>query len=108
MAKQPGELRHRVEIQAGTETQNEFGEPVVVWATAATVWAAVEPLSGRERTEAVQVQADATIRVTMRYYPGLTTKHRLIHKSRQLNIAYIINHEERNVWHELGCTEVVQ
>ena len=43
-----GQLRHRVTIQQATETTDGFGGVTQAWATFATVWAAVEPLTGRE------------------------------------------------------------
>lgn len=73
-----GPLRHRVQIQAITHTRDAHGGNTQSFATADTVWAAVEPLSGRELFEAQQVHARTTVRIRMRKYPGLTTKHRLV------------------------------
>ncbi|MBO8183770.1 MAG: phage head closure protein, partial [Archaeoglobus sp.] len=43
-----GELRHRITIQQMQDTQNEYGEPTKEWVDAATVWASIEGLRGRE------------------------------------------------------------
>lgn len=73
-----GSLRHRVAIQEPVETRDDHGGITRTWNTIATVWASVEPLSGTELYEAQQVQSRVTVRVRMRPYAGLTTKHRLL------------------------------
>jgi len=62
-----GLLRKRIAIEAATETQNARGEAVQAWAAEATVYAFIEPLSGRELFTAQQRAADVTHRVTIRY-----------------------------------------
>ena len=71
-------MLHRVQIQAVSETPNVHGGLDLVWSTIDTVAAEVEPLSGTELVEARQVDARASVRIRIRHYTGLTTKHRLI------------------------------
>ena len=75
---QAGKLRHRVQIQAPTDVRDDHGGNTRTWTTIATVWGSVEPLSGRELFEAQQVHARAAVRIRVRHYEGLTTKHRLV------------------------------
>lgn len=83
-------------------------EPTYSSATAATVWASVEPMSGNERLAAARVHADTTHRVELRYWPGLTTKHWFrVGGSRRLEILGIFNAEERNISLICDCREVV-
>ncbi len=91
-----GRLRHRLEIQTVTETLNTYGEPTKTWATDATRWGAIEPLTGRERFQANQVQAETTHTVRMRYY-ALSAKQRIKHGSRYFYIENVINTDERNI-----------
>lgn len=69
-----GDLRHTVSIQARTEDRDtaggetQHGTWVETYAEAATRRAKIERLSGRELTEAHQVHADVSYKVTMRYY----------------------------------------
>jgi SPP1 family predicted phage head-tail adaptor len=63
---QAGQLRHRVTIKSKTVTQNGFGEEVITWATVATVWAAVEPLSGRELVSQQRTESLMTHRIRIR------------------------------------------
>ncbi len=73
-----GPMLHRVQIQSVAETANVHGGLTQVWSTIATVAAEVTPLSGTELVEARQVDARASVRIRIRHYPGLTTKHRII------------------------------
>lgn len=103
-----GWLRHRVEILAKEASQNGFGEEVVTWVPAATVWASVEPLRGREYVEAKQGQVEVSHRVVMRYREGMGSEMRLrIPGGRVLEIESVINPLERGERLELMCREAV-
>lgn len=71
-------MNKRVEIQEPVDSVDLHGGFTRTWNTVATRWASIEPLRGREYIEAQQMQAQATVRVRMRPYSGLTEKHRLI------------------------------
>lgn len=84
---QPGILNTRVEVQEPAEVPNSFGEPGLEWRTIATVWASVEPLSGRELWQAAQVRPDVTHRVLMRPTAvSLTSRLRLLVGGSILNL----------------------
>jgi len=101
-----GQLRHRVTIQRLTITQGTAGEVIEGWSDVATVYAAVEPLSGREFWQAQQVAAENQIRVRIRYRAGLDTTMRVIHDTRTLEILSIVNPEERRRELQLMCREI--
>ena len=104
-----GSLRHYVTIQKVTVTQDsDTGEPSESWSTLAQVWAAVEPLSGREFMNAQQVESQITHRVRIRARDDVTPDMRISHDSRTLNIESVINIEERDRELHLMCTEVAQ
>lgn len=67
-----GKLGHRITIQQATVAQDAYGEPVKTWGTLATVWAAVEPLIGREYLAVQQIQSAVSVRVRIRYRSGIT------------------------------------
>ncbi len=73
-----GPMLHRVQIQSASDVANAHGGLTRTWTTIDTVAAKVEPLSGTELVEARQVHPRASVRITMRHYPGLTAKHRII------------------------------
>lgn len=104
-----GQLRHRLKIyDKGTLTRNATGEEIPAYdALVATVWGAVEPLSGREFLEANQVQADATIRIRIRYRSNIRPEMRVIEGSHTYHIDSVLDQRgERKELH-LMCREVL-
>lgn len=101
-----GRLRHRVTLQRFVAVDDGGGGTVEDWQDVATVWAAVEPIRGRERLEAMQLEQAVDHRVVIRYRPGLDGRNmRVLYRGRALHVAAVINVEERNRWLELLCEE---
>ena len=61
-----GERRFRVVFQTPTISADDFGEPDKSWTDLCTSWALVQPMKGRERFAANQVQADVDHRIVTR------------------------------------------
>jgi SPP1 family predicted phage head-tail adaptor len=101
-----GSLRHRVTLQQLTISQGTSGDLVEAWGDVATLWAAVEPLSGREYWQAQQVAAETSIRVRIRYRDGLDTTMRVIYGTKTLEILSIVDPEERHRELQLMCREL--
>lgn len=101
-----GNLRHRVTIQHKVLDKDEDGLAVEEWRPLAEVWAAVEPLQGREFWQAKAVQSESTIRVKTRYRLGITTAMRVLHGDRVLDIESVVDPEEKHVELHLLCKEV--
>ena len=102
-----GRLRHRVQIQSGTETADAVGQPVTTWATTRTVWAAIEPLTGREFQEAQRTDSDITHTVTIRGNIAADVEKRLLFGTRVLNIESVLDKDERGITKQLMCKEDV-
>jgi len=100
-----GRLRHRVTIQQPVPDRSIGGEDS--WHDYATVWAAIEPLRGREYLAAQQEGAEVTGRITMRYIAGVKQTMRIKHGSRIYEIVSPINPEERNAELQLMVKEVL-
>ena len=100
-----GRLRHSVIIQTPTEVNDSHGQPIKTWATFATVYAAVEPISGREYFDAAQINSEITTKIIIRALSGVTTKMRISYDSRLYNIQSIINVRERDREMHLICSE---
>jgi len=103
-----GRLRHKVTIQDYTESQNTFGEVTKNWTDYATVWAAVEPVKGREFWESQQINAEITTKVTLRYLAGVKPKMRILYDTRIFEIDSVINVDERNRELQLLVKEMVE
>lgn len=103
----PGRLRHRVVVQRATDAIDQYGDQTKIWANLATVWAAVEPLNGRELFAAQQTQGQTSTRITIRPIVGqsISPKDRVKFGSRYFDIQSVINVEERNIELQLLCVE---
>lgn len=62
-----GSKRHRLQVQTYTVTRAPSGQEIKTWSTAATVWAAVEPLTGSEFFSAQTTFGETTTRFLMDY-----------------------------------------
>lgn len=74
-----GPLRHRVTIQRRIESQDATGAVIWTWFDHATVWAAIEPLMGREYFAAAEVQSEVEVRIRMRYRSDMNETMRIRH-----------------------------
>ncbi len=103
---QAGRLRHRITIQEPVTARNGFNEAITTWVTVATVWASVEPISGREFFAAEHVQSEITHRIRVRYRAGIAPTMRVVFNGRYLMIESVINYGERNTDLQLMCREM--
>lgn len=82
MALDAGRLRHRIELQRQVETQDSStGAVTVVWQTFASLWCAIEPISGREFISAQSNMSECTVRLIIRHTAEVTAKQRARHIS---------------------------
>ena len=91
-----GRLRDRITIKTKSVTRDSYGAEVVTWTDLATVWAAVESLSGREYmagTGSQQVRAERVQRVVIRKRPDVMPHMRVIHDGRTMNIDAILKRD---------------
>ncbi len=104
-----GALRQRVTIQERVPNETS-GADAPYYKSIKTVWASVEPLSGRELFIAQQVQAQVTHKVRVRYTKevALSPKRRFLFGDRKLSIDSVANADERNVYLDCMCTEWIE
>lgn len=103
-----GELKHLITIEQLTGAQSLSGEETRTWTTfIAALWAAVEPVSGREQysQNAEQMLSELTHRVRIRYVAGITPYMRVVHRGRYLDILAVQNQKERDEEIYLMCKE---
>ena len=101
-----GKLNKRVNIQSSELVRDPAGQSLPQWTTDDEVWAKISPATGRELYAGEQVKAEVTHTVLIRYYDGLTTKHRIEFGSRIFDINFIKDIDERNRYMQLLCKEV--
>lgn len=105
----PGRLNSRVKIQSDAKTSDGAGGfTLAAPALVAEVWANVEPLEGDEQIAAMQTEARATHRVTMRYREDVKASMRLLLGARVLEIVGApIDTDERHSTLTMLCRERV-
>lgn len=102
-----GKLRHRVILQRKEITEDELKQQSETWVDFAYIWAAIQPLSGREYFSARQETAQVTTRITIRYLKGVTPDMRVLFNEKVYEILSVINLDERNISLVLMCKEAV-
>lgn len=103
----PGKLRHRITLQSKVTVKDPEGIVTETWTDVATVWAAVEPIRGREYFQAAAVNAENTVRFRIRYRSGITPVMRVVYNGRTFNVQSVIDVDERYREIQLMCQEVV-
>lgn len=101
----PGDLRHRLVLEAPVESDDTAGGVVRSYAAAATVWAQIEPLSPREAVAADAAGATLTHRITIRNGVAVTTRHRFTLGTRVFRIASVRDPDESGRFIEIRAEE---
>lgn len=91
-----GQLDQRITVDRLEQGFDEIGQPFTSWAPLFTVWAAVEPLAGREYIAAAAAQSEVTTRIRLRFRPGVTSADRVSHEGREYNIVSVIDYKSAN------------
>lgn len=107
-----GQLRHTIAIQERTPTADGMGGFTETWATVSgmgSVRAAVWPVRGDEKLDAMKLEYVEPRKIRIRYRPGITTKNRIYwsDRSKTFNIVSINNIDEKNRMLDMVCTEDV-
>ncbi len=90
-----GRLRHRVTIQQASHSTNAMGETYMSYSDWKTVWASIEPNSGRMYYEAQQANSEVEGTIVMRYIDGLVPAMRVSYGSRIFRILAIVHRDEK-------------
>ena len=91
-----GQLKQIVTLQAPQHPTNKLGPAPTTYVDHSNVRAKVRPLSNNEVARYRQVQLDATIEVTIRYRPFITTLWRIKFRNVTYSITSIINYDFKN------------
>lgn len=99
-------LRHRIEIQTYTETQDDTISTIKTWNTIMTVWAEIQSVSGYVTYLTQQIDEKVTHKFIIRYQPYITSENWILMDSRRFRIRSVTNYLEKNRFLELACEEV--
>jgi SPP1 family predicted phage head-tail adaptor len=104
-----GPLRNRVTIVTPASVRDEGGQLIYDYTTAPVQsidrWVNIRTLAGRELAEASAVHAEVSHEVRLHYTDGITSKSRVTHKGRTLEVVSMNNVQEEGVDLLLLCTE---
>lgn len=86
----------RISVQAPSSTPDGYGGRTETFTEVLNVWAAIEPMTGREVYVSAQQQSRVDARITIRYQSSLAdtktaAKNRVVFGSRVYNIAAVRN-----------------
>mgnify|MGYP000850293400 CR=1 FL=1 len=99
-----GRLNQLVTLKQKQVTRDGMGAQVVSWVTVATVWAAVEPLRGREFVALRAAHSELTAKITIRHRAGIVPEMRVEHGTSVYEIAEVIDPRARGESLELMCS----
>lgn len=102
----PEELRHRIKLQVLETITNDNGFEEETWQDYKTVWASVSNLYGREYFEAAAIQAENTVKFTIRFIKEINESMRIKFRGKQYNITSIDNIKYANEFIEIKAMEV--
>lgn len=74
-----GSLRHRVTLQSRVVSRDANGTPINAWIDAATVWAAIQPMSARDFIAAQSVQSRVDTRIVIRWRGDVNATMQVLH-----------------------------
>lgn len=100
-----GALRHRVQLQARSATQDGAGGQANTWTTTCWLWAQVSPSGGLEKEAGGAFRGKTLHNVKMRYRPDITPAARLVFRGRYFNIVSVNDVDERKRDLDMICEE---
>ncbi len=102
-----GQLRHRLSIQSVGSSLDDYGDLSNSWSTDASVWGSIETIGGTEKDISSELVGVVTHKMKVRYRSGITPNSRILFDSRTFHIESVNNWQQRNIYLELLCKEVV-
>ena len=105
-----GQLNRRITLQRQSNVQDSYGGPVRTWLNVATIWADIQPLTGRELESAQRMASEVSHQIVVRYQAIFADTrqvagYRALYRSRIFNIHAALNEDESNVLVTLLASE---
>lgn len=102
-----GELNRRIEVLELQEGRDEYGGVVGNWLSIGKVWAKIVPGVGRENLINDQVKAVQETIITMRFYPAMSTKHRIRYQNTLYEVTAVKDIVTGHRWTEVRAKEII-
>ncbi|SHJ06014.1 phage head-tail adaptor, putative, SPP1 family [Anaerovibrio lipolyticus DSM 3074] len=101
-----GKMRYRVTIQYPSDGVDDYGNSIDTWQDLTTVWADIQPVSGREYLTANQATSETQYKIYIRYIPNINAKMRIVHNEQIYEILAVLGDKRSNML-TIMCKEVV-
>ncbi|HEY9060951.1 MAG TPA: phage head closure protein [Pseudobacteroides sp.] len=102
-----GELNKRIAIQQNQPVEQLNGSELENWTTLRTVWSDILSQGAREFYQAQKKYSEVTKVFKIRYFAGLTTKHRIQYSGRIFDILGVDNVDEASEQYLISAKEVI-
>lgn len=104
-----GKLDKRLVLGTKSAAKNSYGHRIGTFTAVKTVFGSVDPLDGREFTDAQRVNAEVTHKVTIHFQRSLaiTPQWMVKYGTREFDILSAIDSEEKHMKLVLLCKEIV-
>lgn len=105
-----GELSERITVSRYTRVDDSMGGGMDTWAGYATLWACVEPISGRERDMANQTESPRDYRFIVRRTSesaAILAKDKITWRGKAFNVRYIAIPDLRSQFLRIDAEEGV-
>ena len=102
-----GQLNRRMRLEERSVSVSSAQHQSATFTARGTVWASIEPLTGREFFESQTMKNDVTHRIIVRYRQEITPRHRLVMGARTFAIVSATNPGEVGMDHVCMCKEIV-
>lgn len=97
-------LNQRITIQHRTMGKDALGQESETWTDVCTVWAEMEPLTGRTLFAAQQANSLVTVRGRIRYRPDVLAGMRALWRGQPHGIEAALDEKGSRQWLQLMCT----
>lgn len=102
-----GGLNRRISVFECIRRRDEFGGEVGEWIEVDRLWAKIEPVSGTEYYQSQTVNAETTVRITIRYNPRINVMHRIGYLGKVFEIIGVSDEKTAHKATVLNCKEMV-
>lgn len=99
-------LRHRLYVQTVTTTSDGEGGHSQSWADDRAVWASIDPIQARQRSEYESISVEATHLIRIRGEQSVSEENRIRFGTRTFEILTVENIQERGVVKVITCKEL--
>ena len=101
----PADLNKRITLQYPTKVPDGMGGFTTSWVDAATLWAAIWPVSAGEQIQAQAPTMTITHRIRIRFRTGIRAAWRIKFADRYFNIVSVVDQNMSHRWLDIMAKE---